>query len=119
MSLLLDVGIMVQWSPKLSRTTAVFCGKCKSVTIFTDKSPRLATPNLEDQETVFFGALTTDQHGMRDSLSVAETFLSTAQWVAKVRTPSHHGKVRSLRDAYRSYEFIYSSFTHLQSPFSN
>ncbi|KAG5452829.1 hypothetical protein CSKR_109005 [Clonorchis sinensis] len=39
-----------------------------------------------------------DQPGMRDSVSVAGTPPSIAQWVTEVRKPSYHGKVQSLRD---------------------
>ncbi|KER23720.1 hypothetical protein T265_08446 [Opisthorchis viverrini] len=64
--------------------------------------PRIAihvpTPNLEDQETVFVRPLTIDQPGMRDSVSVARTPPSIAQWVAEVHKPPHHDKVQSLRD---------------------
>ncbi|KAG5446973.1 hypothetical protein CSKR_200354 [Clonorchis sinensis] len=35
---------------------------------------------------------------MRDSVNVAGTLPSIAQWVAEVRKPPRHGKVQSLRD---------------------
>ncbi|KER28898.1 LOW QUALITY PROTEIN: hypothetical protein T265_13493, partial [Opisthorchis viverrini] len=63
---------------------------------YTEQSPHVPTPNLEDQETVFVRPLTIDQPGIGDSCR--GTLSSIAQWIAEVRKPSHHGKVQSLRD---------------------
>ncbi|GAA32517.2 hypothetical protein CLF_109309 [Clonorchis sinensis] len=76
---------------KPDRKAAVFSGKCKCITVFTEQ---VATPvltfNLGDQGTVLVRPLTTDQPGMGDSVSIARTPLSIAQRVAEVHTPLRH-----------------------------
>ncbi|KAG5449361.1 hypothetical protein CSKR_101194 [Clonorchis sinensis] len=54
---------------------------------------------------LFARPLAIDQPGMRDSVSVAGTFTSIAQWVAEVRKPPHHGKVQSLRDGLSTSQY--------------
>ncbi|KAG5442937.1 hypothetical protein CSKR_104780 [Clonorchis sinensis] len=119
MSLLLDVGIMVVrglgYCPHLDRRTIrvlnqslwlksliarqqCLAGNANALPFLWNKPPHVPTPNLEDQETVFVRPLTIDQPGMSFcEWGCTGDTPSTAQWVAEVHKPSHHGKVQSLR----------------------
>ncbi|KER23587.1 hypothetical protein T265_08577 [Opisthorchis viverrini] len=53
---------------------------------------------MQCDQSIYRRPLTIDQPGMRDSVSVARTPPSIAQWVAEAHKPPHHDKVQSLRD---------------------
>ncbi|KAG5446366.1 hypothetical protein CSKR_113691 [Clonorchis sinensis] len=86
------------WLKSLIARQRRLAGNASALPFPRNKSPNVPTPNLKDQKTVFVRPLTIDQPGMRDTLSVAGTPSSIAQWVAEVRKPSHRGKDQSLRD---------------------
>ncbi|KAG5441216.1 hypothetical protein CSKR_102430 [Clonorchis sinensis] len=86
------------WLKSLTARQRCLAGNTNALLFLRNNSPPVPTPNLEDQETVFVRPLAIDQLGMRDSVSVAGTLPSIAQWVTEVRKPPHHGKVQSLRD---------------------
>ncbi|KAG5454191.1 hypothetical protein CSKR_111153, partial [Clonorchis sinensis] len=93
------------WLKSLTARQRCLAGNANALLFLRNNSPHVPTPNLEDQETVFVRPLAIDQPGMRDSVSVAETLPSIAQWVAEVRKPPHHGKVQSLRDGLSEESF--------------
>ncbi|GAA53491.1 hypothetical protein CLF_110358 [Clonorchis sinensis] len=77
---------------KSNRKAAVLGWKRKYITNFTEHvATHVPTPNIEGQEIMFIRPLPIDQPGMRDSLGVAQTPSSIAQWVAEVHKPPHHG----------------------------
>ncbi|KAG5443411.1 hypothetical protein CSKR_109938 [Clonorchis sinensis] len=86
------------WLKSLTARQRCLAGNANALLFLRNNSPHVPTPNLEDQETVFVRPLAIDQPGMRDSVSVAGTLPSIAQWIAEVRKPPHHGKVLSLRE---------------------
>ncbi|KER20085.1 hypothetical protein T265_11282 [Opisthorchis viverrini] len=95
------IGVLNQ-SLRLKSPTArqrFLAGKCKCITFSTEQvAVHVPTPNPEDQEILFVRPLTIDQPGTRDSVSVARTPPSIAQWVAEVHKPPHYDKVQSLLD---------------------
>ncbi|KAG5444463.1 hypothetical protein CSKR_101861 [Clonorchis sinensis] len=86
------------WLKSLTARQRCLAGNANALLFLRNNSPHVPTPNLEDQETVFVRPLAIDQPGMRDSVSVAGTLPSIAQWVAEVRKPPHHASVESLVD---------------------
>ncbi|KAG5452358.1 hypothetical protein CSKR_105216 [Clonorchis sinensis] len=86
------------WLKSLTARQQCLAGNANALLFLRNKSPHVSTSNLGDKKTVFVRLLTIEQPDMRDSVSVAGTPTSIAQWVAQVRKPSHHDKVQSLRD---------------------
>ncbi|KAG5446624.1 hypothetical protein CSKR_112416 [Clonorchis sinensis] len=88
------------WLKSLTARQRCLAANANGSPFLRNKSAHVPTPNLEDQEAVFVRPVDIDQPGMRDSVSVAGTPPSIAQWIAEMRKPSHPGRVQSLRDWY-------------------
>ncbi|KAG5449157.1 hypothetical protein CSKR_104741 [Clonorchis sinensis] len=78
------------WLKSLTARQRCLAGNANALLFLRNNSPHVPTPDLEDQETVFVRPLAIDQPGMRDSVGVAGTLPSIAQWVAEVRKPPYH-----------------------------